>query len=44
LRLEAVFAAPETFELAIFGAGERRKVRVRWQNGIDLGVEYIDKA
>jgi diguanylate cyclase (GGDEF)-like protein len=44
LRLEAVFAVPETFELAIFGAGERRKVCVRWQNGIDLGVEFIDKA
>jgi hypothetical protein len=44
LRIEAVFAVPESFELAIFGASERRKVRLRWQTGVDLGVEFVDIA
>jgi diguanylate cyclase (GGDEF)-like protein len=42
LRIEAVFAAPESFELAIFGSADRRKVRLRWQTGVDLGVEFVD--
>ena len=44
LRIEAVFAVPECFELAIFAISERRKVRVRWQAGVDLGVEFVDIA
>ena len=44
LRIDTVFAVPEDFELTIFGSPERRKVRVRWQTGVDLGVEFMDKA
>ncbi len=44
LRIDTVFAVPEDFELKIFGSPERRKVRVRWQTGVDLGVEFMDKA
>ena len=42
LRTNAPFAVPEEFELRIVGSGnDKRKVRVRWQVGVDLGVEYI---
>lgn len=44
LRIEAIFAAPESFELAIFGSSKRRQVRLRWQTGVDLGVEFVDIA
>ena len=42
LRLDSPFAAPSSFELDIVGANARRRVRVRWQTGRDLGVEYED--
>ena len=42
LRIDAAFAAPDTFELEIAGSGTRRRVQVRWQMGLDLGVEFID--
>jgi diguanylate cyclase (GGDEF)-like protein len=42
LRIDAPFAPPPEFDLAIAGDGTTRGVRVRWQVGTDLGVEYID--
>jgi diguanylate cyclase (GGDEF)-like protein len=42
LRIDAPFAAPPEFDLVIAGDGTKRRVRVRWQVGTDLGVEYID--
>jgi hypothetical protein len=44
LRLDAAFATPELCELEIAGSGRRNKVRVRWQVGADLGVEYVEKS
>lgn len=41
LRLNGEFAVPERFDLAFVGAGKRKPVRVRWQIGRDLGVEYV---
>jgi diguanylate cyclase (GGDEF)-like protein len=43
LRIDAPFAAPPEFELTIASDGTRRRVRVCWQVGTDLGVEYIDQ-
>jgi hypothetical protein len=42
LRIDAPFAPPPEFDLAIAAEGTTRRVRVRWQVGTDLGVEYID--
>jgi len=42
LRIDAPFAAPSEFQLAIAGDGTTRRVKVRWQVGTDLGVEYLD--
>lgn len=42
VRIDAPFAAPPEFDLVIAGDGTTRRVRVRWQVGTDLGVEYID--
>jgi diguanylate cyclase (GGDEF)-like protein len=42
LRIDAPFAAPPEFDLVITGDGTRRRVRVRWQIGTDVAVEYID--
>jgi two-component system cell cycle response regulator len=42
LRLDAAFASPPEFDLAIPGDGTRRRVRVQWQVGADLGVAFID--
>jgi diguanylate cyclase (GGDEF)-like protein len=42
LRLDAPFAPPPEFDLLITGDGTRRSVRVLWQIGADLGVEFID--
>ena len=42
LRIDAPFAAPSEFQLAIAADGTTRRVKVRWQVGTDLGVEYID--
>lgn len=41
LRFDAFFALPEEFDLMIVGSGQRRRVRVRWQSGVDVGVEYL---
>jgi hypothetical protein len=43
LRLDAAFAVPESCEFEVVGSGTRRRVAVRWQAGIDLGVEYLTK-
>ena len=42
VRIDAPFVPPSEFELAIASDGTTRRVRVRWQVGTDLGVEYID--
>jgi hypothetical protein len=42
VRVDAPFVPPPEFELAIASDGTTRRVRVRWQVGTDLGVEYID--
>ncbi len=42
LRIDAPFPVPETFDLEIAGSGERQRVRLRWQTGIDLGVEFVN--
>jgi diguanylate cyclase (GGDEF)-like protein len=42
LRLDAAFASPPEFDLLIPGDGTRRRVRVQWQVGADLGVAFID--
>lgn len=40
LRVESHFFAPELFDLLILGSGKLRRVRVRWQNGRELGVQF----
>ena len=42
VRIDAPFVPPPEFDLAIASDGTTRRVRVRWQVGTDLGVEYID--
>jgi diguanylate cyclase (GGDEF)-like protein len=42
LRIDAAFPVPATFDLEIAGSGERQRVRVRWQTGVNLGVEFVD--
>jgi diguanylate cyclase (GGDEF)-like protein len=42
VRIDVLFAPPPEFDLAIVGDGTTRRVRVQWQVGTDLGVEYID--
>jgi len=42
LRIDAAFPAPETFDLEITGSGEIQRVRLRWQTGVNLGVEFVD--
>lgn len=41
LRFDMFFALPEEFDLLLVGAGQKRRVRVRWQNGVDVGVQYL---
>jgi hypothetical protein len=41
LRVDATFAVPETFDLEITGSGERQRVRLRWQAGVNVGVEFV---
>ncbi|GJD93108.1 diguanylate cyclase domain-containing protein [Methylobacterium iners] len=41
LRFDAFFALPEEFDLVIVGAGQKRRCRVRWQSGVDVGVQYV---
>ena len=41
LRIDAIFSVPAEFELLIAGEGIKRSVRVRWEIGHDLGVEFI---
>ena len=42
LRLHAVMVVSPEFVLEIGGSGEARKVRLKWQTGLNLGVEYIE--
>jgi len=42
VRIDTPFAPPREFDLVIAGDGTTRRVRVRWQVGTDLGVQYID--
>lgn len=41
LRVPESFAAPAQFDLRISDSGEQRRVAVRWQVGIDLGVQFL---
>jgi diguanylate cyclase (GGDEF)-like protein len=41
LRFDGHFAAPEQFDLLISGAGMSKRVRLRWQRGKELGVQFI---
>jgi two-component system cell cycle response regulator len=43
LRIDAPFAAPPKFDLAVASDGTTRRVRVCGQVGTDLGVQYIDR-
>jgi PilZ domain len=40
LRVPDEFAVPSRFVLRMKDTGENRKVAVRWQAGVDLGVEF----
>jgi len=42
LRIDAAFPAPDTFDLEITGTGKIQRVRLRWQTGVNLGVEFVD--
>jgi diguanylate cyclase (GGDEF)-like protein len=42
LRIDDVYAIPETFDLEIAGSGEKRRVRLRWQTGVNIGVEFVN--
>ncbi len=41
LRLDGLSSPPDQFELLFTRTGERRRAQVRWQNGADLGVEFL---
>jgi diguanylate cyclase (GGDEF)-like protein len=41
LRFDVFFALPEEFDLVLVGAGQKRRCRVRWQSGVDVGVQYL---
>jgi diguanylate cyclase (GGDEF)-like protein len=42
LRIDAPFAVPSEFDLVIAAEGFKRRVRLCWQIGINLGVEYLN--
>ena len=42
LRFDSPFVAPTHFALSIVGAERSQAVEVRWQNGCDLGVAFLD--
>ena len=44
LRIESPFAVPSTFDLEIAGSKRRQRVRVKWQNAVDVGVEFVSPA
>jgi hypothetical protein len=44
LRVDAYHAAPEEFDLLIGRTGSRRPVKLRWQIGNDMGVEFVSSA
>jgi diguanylate cyclase (GGDEF)-like protein len=41
LRVDCYFAAPSRFELRFVETGQIRPVRLRWQRGNELGVEFL---
>lgn len=41
LRIDAIFPMPREFDLMIGDAGAKRRVRIQWQVGNDLGVVFI---
>ena len=41
IRLHSVFALPAEFEFEVSGSGRRRRVRICWQNGNDVGVRNL---
>jgi GGDEF domain-containing protein len=43
LRVDGYFAPPARFDLILVGTGERRPVRVRWQVGTEVGVQFVGK-
>jgi diguanylate cyclase (GGDEF)-like protein len=42
LRVDGHFFAPEQFDLLIVGSGAAKRVRLRWQNGKELGVQFLE--
>jgi diguanylate cyclase (GGDEF)-like protein len=42
LRVHGHFFAPEQFDLLIVGSGAAKRVRLRWQNGKELGVQFLE--
>lgn len=41
LRIESPFAVPSTFDLEIAGSNRPQRVRVKWQNAVNIGVEFV---
>ena len=41
LRVNGYFAAPSRFDLRFIETGQMRPVRLRWQRGNELGVEFL---
>ena len=42
LRLDSYFAPPDQFELMIVGSGTVQPVRLAWQIGDELGVQFVE--
>jgi diguanylate cyclase (GGDEF)-like protein len=42
LRVDDSFAVPEIFDLEVTGSGAKQRVRLRWQAGVNVGVEFVD--
>ena len=42
IRIDAPFDVPKHFALEIVGTGKRRRVELRWQSGVDMGVQFAD--
>ncbi len=41
LRIEAYFNVPKQFDLVFTSSALRKRVRKVWQNGMELGVEFV---
>ncbi|SMD12174.1 Diguanylate cyclase, GGDEF domain [Fulvimarina manganoxydans] len=43
LRLDSWIAAPKTLELRIVGSGFKQRAALRWQKGLDVGIEFEEE-